>query len=155
DPERKATREGVVHARGVRCRETLNDVHPDLPAISQPSLEQLISFQRTLNRPDRAQPAVQLSQRNTPALFGARLIDEVPEEVILTREKVSMFPNGRALRLADGRIGRFGWKAQKASLGAFVRVACASELGLGNPDHPQPRPLHTPNYPERGLDLTA
>ncbi len=36
-------REGVVHARGVGgLKETLKDVHPDLPAISQPSLEQVV-----------------------------------------------------------------------------------------------------------------
>ena len=64
-------------------------------------------------------------------------------------------PVGRALRLASGGVGRFGWKAQTASLAEFVRAACANELGLGNPGHPQPRPLGQSVYQEPGLDLTA
>ena len=63
-------------------------------------------------------------------------------------------PVGRAHRLADGRIGRFGWKAQTATLSEFVQAACANELGLGNPGHPQPKPLGNPNYHEVGMDLT-
>src|SRR5262245_56189827 len=32
-------REGIVHARSTGPRETLNDVHPNLPATSRPTLE--------------------------------------------------------------------------------------------------------------------
>src|SRR5436305_11964775 len=38
-------REGVVHARHVKgagSQETLKHVHPDLPAVSQPAVEQLV-----------------------------------------------------------------------------------------------------------------
>jgi CxxC motif-containing protein (DUF1111 family) len=63
-------------------------------------------------------------------------------------------PAGRALRLASGRLGRFGWKAQTASLADFVQGACANELGLGNPGHAQPRPLGKSEFQESGLDLT-
>ena len=59
-----------------------------------------------------------------------------------------------ALRLANGHIGRFGWKAQIASLSDFVQTACANELGLSNPDHPQPSPLGKPDYRPTSLDLT-
>ena len=47
----------------------------------------------------------------------------------------SGFPEiqGRACRLKDGRIGRFGWKGQMASLDDFVLNACAVELGLEVP----------------------
>jgi CxxC motif-containing protein (DUF1111 family) len=62
-------------------------------------------------------------------------------------------PIGRVPRRA-GRVGRFGWKGQSADLAGFVRAACASELGLGNPGHAQARPLFTPNYEPPGLDLT-
>jgi CxxC motif-containing protein (DUF1111 family) len=112
---------------------------------------------------------VHISQRNTPALFGAQLIDQLPDEVIVAVEKAQEqrwgtvprnaqgFPVGRALHIRDerGRVGRFGWKAQTASLSEFVRAACANELGLANQGHPQPRPLGQPDYPQRGLDLTA
>jgi CxxC motif-containing protein (DUF1111 family) len=144
----------------------LRDVHPELPAISQPSLDQLLfqvgSRGRTLTMP----PNVHVSQRNTPALFGAGLLDEIPERVIIAGEKAQRLkwgmappdgdeaPVGRALRLADGRVGRFGWKAQTASLSDFVQAACANELGLGNPGQPQPSPLGKPDYRTPGLDLT-
>jgi CxxC motif-containing protein (DUF1111 family) len=157
-------REGVLHAHGVDCQETLRDVSPDLPPIARPSLDQLASLRKSSRLVVRGR--VRLSQRNTPALFGARLIDELPEAVIIKNEEDQRVargtpsrphevPAGRLSRLADGRVGRFGWKAQTASLSDFVRAACANELGLGNPGHPQPRPLGRPDYPERGPDLTT
>src|SRR5262249_21774939 len=96
------------------------------------------------------------------------LIDEIPERVILAGAKRQRLkwgeamatdnsvPTGRPRRLPDGRIGRFGWKAQMASLGDFVQAACANELGLSNPGHPQPVPLYArgPQVPSAGLDLT-
>ena len=81
---------------------------------------------------------VHISQRNTPALFGSKLIDEIPERVILASAKAEQakwgmapadgeeLPVGRAPRLASGRIGRFGWKGQTASLSDFVQAACAN-----------------------------
>jgi CxxC motif-containing protein (DUF1111 family) len=109
-----------------------------------------------------------LSQRNTPALFGVKLIDEIPERDILAAAKSERLkwglassadenvPVGRALHLADGRVGRFGWKAQMASLSDFVQAACANELGLGNPGQPRPMPIYKrPATRSVGLDLTA
>src|SRR5207244_4677767 len=98
--------------------------------------------------------------------FGAKLIDEIPERLIIANERSQRLkggmknskdekaPIGRALRLANGKIGRFGWKAQTASLSDFVQAACANELGLGNPGQAQPRPLRDPKYQPHGLDLT-
>src|SRR5262249_18423907 len=109
---------------------------------------------------------VHISQRNTPALFGAKLIDEIPDRDIIAIERKERLkwglassdnesaPVGRAHRLADGRIGRFGWKAQTASLSDFVQNACANELGLSNPGHPQPIPLSKFDYKQVGMDLT-
>jgi CxxC motif-containing protein (DUF1111 family) len=109
---------------------------------------------------------VRISQLNTPALFGIKMIDDLPEGVILANEKAqrlryamapaggTVYPVGRATRTASGRIGRFGWKAQTASLAAFVRAACANELGLSNPSQEQPVALSKPAYTAPGLDLT-
>ena len=81
------------------------------------------------------------SQRNPTALFGIGLIDAIPESVIEAASKVKYpdFPEvaGRVARQKDGRIGRFGWKAQMPSLDGFVLTACAVELGLEVPGHPQ------------------
>jgi CxxC motif-containing protein (DUF1111 family) len=170
DPERpgERPRTGVVHAHAVKYPETLSQVHPGLPAISRPPLAQVV------HKPNSSEPdlrlalphGVHLSQRNTPALFGANLLDAIPERDIIAGEKAQRLrwglapsdtestPVGRAARLPNGRIGRFGWKAQTASLGEFVQAACANELGLGNPAQDQPAPLSKPGYQPDGLDLT-
>jgi CxxC motif-containing protein (DUF1111 family) len=87
------------------------------------------------------------SQRNPTALFGAGRIDSIPDATIeaAARVKYPDFPEvaGRVSRQKDGRIGRFGWKAQTPTLSDFVLTACAVELGLEVPGHPQgglPRP---------------
>jgi hypothetical protein len=61
---------------------------------------------------------------------------------------------GRVGRTREGRIGRFGWKAQIPSLHEFVRVACANELGLEVPGHSQATSPVSPNRKPKGLDLS-
>lgn len=104
----------------------------------------------------------QLTQRNTPALFGAGLLDQVSERTLETfRQRQSKkFPDvsGRIARInqrstapnarnnsrrgrANGvtrRVGRFGWRGQTPTLNEFVRGACANELGLAVSTQPQP-----------------
>src|SRR6185295_9393892 len=63
-------------------------------------------------------------------------------------------PVGRVLFSKDGRAGKFGWKGQTASLLDFVQGACANELGLSNPNQPQPTSIATPDYQSPGEDLT-
>jgi CxxC motif-containing protein (DUF1111 family) len=164
--------EGIVHAHhvdGTVKQETLQHVHKDLPAISHPSVAALVMLPGQNN--SRAlipvPSGVLLSQRNTPALFGANLIDAIPERAILANTKAQRIkwgmaapedesvPVGRPLRLPNGKIGRFGWKAQMASLSDFVRAACANELGLSNPSAPQPSPLYAPTMARStSYDLT-
>jgi CxxC motif-containing protein (DUF1111 family) len=160
-------REGVLHAHATsaQLQETLKQVHPELPAIARPGLAALLPEMggKVLQLPGE----VRLSQRNTPALFGAGLIDGIPDRVIIAEERRQRVrhglaptgsettPAGRALRLADSRVGKFGWKAQSPGLAEFVRAACANELGLGNPGNLQPAPLGKPDYRPAGLDLTS
>lgn len=98
-----------------------------------------------------------LSRRNTPPLFGAGLIDSVPDAAIRAgAEKPDPgFPEtrGRPSRLNGGKIGRFGWKGQTSSLDEFVLTACAVELGLEVPGHPQGALPNAPAYRPPGLDL--
>jgi hypothetical protein len=98
-------------------------------------------------------------QRNPIPLFGAGLIDAVPDPVLETaaRRRFSTFPeiSGRVSRLPDGRIGRFGWKAQEATLEAFVLTACAVELGLEVPNRHQAGNPRDGAYRAPGLDLTS
>ena len=81
------------------------------------------------------------SQRNATALFGTGLIDSIPTVVLeeAAQRRFAEFPGitGRVSRLKDGRIGRYGWKAQQASLREFAMTACAVELGLHVPEHAQ------------------
>lgn len=170
-PPGQKLREGIVHAHhvdGAQKQETLRHVHPDLPATSQPTLDQLVVLPGAKRQALLAFPTgVLVSQRNTPALFGANLIDAIPERVILANAKAQRIkwgmashtdesvPVGRALRLPNGKIGRFGWKAQMASLSDFVRAACANELGLSNPSAAQPTPLYAKvAMRSSGYDLT-
>ena len=99
------------------------------------------------------------SQRNPTALFGAGLIDSIPDRVIedAAKAKHPDFPEiaGRVSRLEDKRIGRFGWKAQTPSLDDFVLTACAVELGLEVPGHHQGGNPQKPDAHAKGLDLTA
>lgn len=100
-----------------------------------------------------------VSQRNTTSLFGAGLIDSIPDQVLETaaETKHSNFPgiSGRLSRLANGKIGRFGWKAQTAGLREFAMTACAVELGLNVPEHEQAGLVFKPDYRPPGLDMDA
>jgi CxxC motif-containing protein (DUF1111 family) len=167
--QNRETRDGVVHANAVKgdSLETLRHVHRVLPPVTRPTLAMLVTlpgFERSrISFPS----GVHVSMRNTPALFGADLIDAIPDRVLIANERKQRLkwglapvrsedlPAGRALRLGNGRVGHFGWKAQSASLSAFVQAACANELGLSNPGQAQPRPLGNPYYKATGLDLTA
>ena len=161
-------KQGVVHAMADsrEFQETLAMVGIGLPHISQPTLSELLPQPGCDARSIHFPPGIHFSQRNTPALFGVKLIDEIPDRAIIANERrqrlkwglagsdTEDLPVGRALRLSDGRVGKFGWKAQTATLGEFVRAACANELGLGNPGQSQPAPLGRPDYRPAGLDLT-
>jgi CxxC motif-containing protein (DUF1111 family) len=101
--------------------------------------------------------ALLTSQRNTTALFGVGLIDSIPDKAIeaAAAQKHVGFPKvqGRVARLSDGKIGRFGWKSQKASLYEFAMTACAVELGLNVPDHVQAGLAYDPDYKAPGFDM--
>jgi len=106
---------------------------------------------------------------NSTALFGIGWIDRLSSRSIThnqTRKglekiikefnlEMDSVPPGRPRVLADGRIGKFGWRGQFATLQEFVAAACANELGLGNPLMDQAKPLGRPDYPASKPDLDA
>jgi CxxC motif-containing protein (DUF1111 family) len=78
------------------------------------------------------------SVRNAPALFGLGLVDAIPDDVI----RAGATPGGDGVRGrpslvidANGqeRVGRFGWKADTATLQQFVAGAFRNELGITSP----------------------
>ncbi|TWU60335.1 Cytochrome c [Rubripirellula tenax] len=98
-----------------------------------------------------------LFQRNTPSLFGAGLIDQIPDSAILMAAKAQQqHPeiSGRPATLRSGKIGKFGWRANVASLGEFTDQACANELGLETNRKPQPTDPMVPAYRNSGIDIS-
>jgi CxxC motif-containing protein (DUF1111 family) len=94
---------------------------------------------------------------NTPALFGAGLIDRISDADIkhnagVVREWGDPV-KGRVRLLPDGRVGKFGWRNQFATLEEFVAAACANELGLGTPLGASPSPLRKKRYWTGPADL--
>src|SRR5262249_36588561 len=109
-------------------------------------------------RERRASPSGAVrSQRNPTALFGAGLIAAIPDAAFEAVAAVvkTKHPEikGRVCRLEGQRIGRFGWKAQVASLEDFVLTACAVELGLEVPGQAQGGDPLAPAAKAPGLDL--
>jgi CxxC motif-containing protein (DUF1111 family) len=122
-------------------------------------VEKVASPQMAVGRPVPGLGLVSVAriERNTPALFGAGIIDQIPDLVLteaatqqrLLRSEIT----GRVGRDASGNIGRFGWRGQTARLRDFVMGACANELGLQVPGHDQPRDPFQSNTEARHLDL--
>jgi CxxC motif-containing protein (DUF1111 family) len=81
--------------------------------------------------------AATIGERNTSDLFGFGLLDAVPERSIAAladpADRDGDGVSGRVHRMADGRIGRFGRKAQLPSLDEFNADAFVNESGVTNP----------------------
>jgi CxxC motif-containing protein (DUF1111 family) len=121
-----------------------------------------------------------VSRRVPIPLFGAGLVEAIPDSTLLTledpfdrdRDGVS----GRAALVLDPltrerRVGRFGWKSQHATLLAFGAEAYRTEMGITNdlfPDElglgvtpsqmkrcdpiPDPEDVRDPRTNRRGID---
>lgn len=97
-----------------------------------------------------------VAQRITTPLFGAGLIEAIPDDVILLNAQRSK-PDGvtgHASMVTDvvsgqTRVGRFGWKAQQATLLAFSGDAYLNEMGITNRFFP------TENAPNGKTSLLA
>ncbi len=72
--------------------------------------------------------------RQTPPLFGLGLVDRIEDSTLQALEDPDDSDqdgiSGRAHILQDGRVGKFGWKAQLPTLEDFVRDAVSNEVGL-------------------------
>ncbi len=114
------------------------------------------------------------SKRSTPPLFGAGLIDAIPDRVLEEvaaeqakasadapdtselRQRCEALPvRGRVARQKGGRAGRFGWKASVATLREFTLQACSNELGLEVPGFARAVPAWRGDDKAKGIDLTA
>ena len=82
-----------------------------------------------------------IKPRLAPALYGAALLEAVPESAItqLTAAlKAAEKPGEPAWRIHDGRVvlGRFGWQGGAISTRDQTTKAFAREMGLTSPDQP-------------------
>lgn len=83
--------------------------------------------------------ATEMTARDVPALFGAGLLELIPDAMILRSadpdDRNHDGISGRA-HMVDGRVGRFGRKAQLATLREFAADAYLEEMGITSPDRP-------------------
>jgi CxxC motif-containing protein (DUF1111 family) len=113
--------------------------------------------------------ATAIGRFTAPSLFGLGLVEAVPIETILGGEDPDDRDgdgiSGRAGRNVDGRVARFGRKAEQASLSEFIDTALRFEMGLttplkleeetanGTPVPPEADPAPDPEADQRVLDL--
>lgn len=100
-------------------------------------------------RPDVAAPSIPsdcdavVVERRTTNLLGAGLIEAIADAQILAEEVAQQDSvAGRAAIVTDllsgqQKVGRFGWKAQHATLDAFAADAYRGELGITNELFPE------------------
>jgi CxxC motif-containing protein (DUF1111 family) len=121
-----------------------------------------------------------VARRAPIPLFGAGLVEAIPDETLLALEDPTDRDrdgvSGRAAVITDvatgtRRVGRFGWKAQHATLLAFGADAYRNEMGITNElfpvefafgvaDHqmrtcdvvPEPEDKREPRTGRRGID---
>ncbi len=91
-------------------------------------------------RPEADAEANFFEPRQTPSTLGLGLLERIPRETIEALADPDDEDQdgiaGRAHVLDDGRLGRFGWKANVPSVREFVRDALSGELGMTVPDEP-------------------
>jgi mono/diheme cytochrome c family protein len=79
-----------------------------------------------------------ISLRNAMTLRGNGLIDDIaPGDILANMATQPAAVRGRPNVLADGRIGKFGWKANVATLVEFMGDAFRNEMGMTNPVQPK------------------
>lgn len=155
---------GVIHA------DSVNAIGDKLSHVQRlfPKFTMRTSFEPHCFYSDPTFDPVVVHSLNTPALFGAGLMDRIPDHFIesishsqrvhkIGQELSGKFDSGvggQARILSGGRVGKFGWKAQFATLEEFVAAACAMEIGLTNRSRKQIRPLQYKEDTEAQLDLS-
>jgi len=89
-------------------------------------------------RPPIDESADAFETRQTPPLFGLGFLESIPEEDVFANDDCFQ-PDPEAISgcahvLADGRLGRLGWKADVPDLTEFARDAMFNEMGVTLPE---------------------
>ena len=114
--------------------------------------------------------ATAVGRRTTPSLLGFGLLDAVPDSELVALadpdDRNGDGISGRPNRLPDGRLGRFGRKAQIATLREFTSGAFINEMGITSPPEPHEQtirdtplpagvdPAPDPELGQAGIDAT-
>ena len=84
--------------------------------------------------------ATAVTELRAPALYGIGLVEVIEDEDILIKadpdDQDGDGISGRPGLGPDGSLGRFGSKAQHATLSEFIENAIRGEMGLTTPAHP-------------------
>ncbi len=128
---------GASNIRVTRFGRVVDGVFDDLAALGG-SLLQRFAINPALQEAIPHEANV-IAHRETTPLFGMGLIEAIPDGAILQNAATQRADGvgGRAAIVTDivsgqQRIGRFGWKAQQATLLAFSADAYVNEMGITN-----------------------
>ncbi len=145
---------GASRRTVTRFGRTVNGVFDPLESLGGSLLQE-----RSINPAIREvvpREANTVARRVTTPLFGAGLIEAIPDSAIVLGT-LRAKPPGIAGKVSvvkdvvsgENRIGRFGWKAQQATLLAFSGDAYVNEMGITN------RLFPTENAPNGNTALLA
>jgi CxxC motif-containing protein (DUF1111 family) len=120
-----------------RFGRTENGVFNPLASLGG-SLQQEMEINSVLHEVVPPQANV-VAHRNSTPLFGLGLIEAIPDDAILRNVRRAPLDGvlGKVSKAADAAtgktlIGRFGWKAQQATLLSFAGDAYLNEMGITN-----------------------
>jgi CxxC motif-containing protein (DUF1111 family) len=118
-----------------------------------PALHQALQIDKEGLLPE----ATATAKRTTPSLLGFGLLEAVPDAEIMAfadpNDRNGDGITGRPNRTADGRLGRFGRKAQFATLREFNAGAFLNEMGITSPAEPNEQTIRGKPLPA-GVDPT-
>jgi CxxC motif-containing protein (DUF1111 family) len=91
-------------------------------------------------RPEQRSAHNVFENRQTPTTFGIGAVEGIPRDAIEMladpEDADGDGVSGRAHVFPDGRLGRFGWKAQVPNIREFIHDAMGVELGVTTPEEP-------------------
>ena len=133
---------GVGDEVEIHATELQGAVCSDLSAVGGPVIQQTVTTALHDSLGIDVEPvplaATGTGLRTTPSILGFGLLDAVPEAEILARadpdDRDGDGISGRPNMTPDGLVGRFGRKAQTATLREFNATAFVMEMGITNPE---------------------
>lgn len=139
--------ENLLLTRVTRIGAGVGASYRDLEALGGPVLQRrsIAEFDPSLTIPPEVVPAgaEHVSRRITTPLFGAGLMEAIPDSEILKNVRtddpdgVTGVPNYATDPFTGKRqVGRFGWKSQVATLEHFSGDAYLNEMGVSTPLFP-------------------